>query len=262
MKVKGVIHMHSTHSYDGKMPLSELKNFLKEKGMHFACMTEHTDKLTKETANKFVAECHELSDESFVFVPGFEVPYKTAHVLHIGSTDFVCYFANADQLREWRMVSPLVVLAHPVRNKFDVDDTLLECIDGVEIWNQQYEGKKMARPRSMKLLRKLRLQKPLLSFGGLDLHRSEHFGSPLTTLDVESLNEKDIVDSLKNGNFSFGNEELSVSSRDDWQPTSSQVATSRKSIIVIRSGKLVNKILFNLGLSLPKGLKQSVRSRV
>ena len=187
MKYKGVLHIHSKHSYDGKVPLTELKKLFTEKGLSFACMTEHADTLTPKTAARFVAECRELSDESFVFVPGFEVPYKDAHILHIGATEFTSQFADKETLKVWREKTSLVVLAHPVRNKFIIDEVMEGCIDGVEIWNQQYEGKVMARPRSMKLLRELRNKKSLIATGGLDLHRVEHMGSPITEIEASEL---------------------------------------------------------------------------
>ena len=81
MEVKGILHCHSTYSYDAKLSLPELKKLLQKKGLSFACMTEHTDELTKERAVAFVEECRSLSDGSFIFIPGFEVPYKHAHIL-------------------------------------------------------------------------------------------------------------------------------------------------------------------------------------
>jgi len=215
MKVTGVIHMHSTHSYDGKLSLSELKAFLIDKGVQFACMTEHTDYLDRAAADKFVTECRDLSDDRFIFVPGFEVPYGRAHVLHIGATEFVCTFANAAQLKLWRKVSPLVVLAHPVRNQYKVDETLKGVIDGIEVWNQQYDGKQRPRVKSVKLLKKLRTDKPLMATGGIDFHRSEHFGNPFITVELESLTEAGIVRTFTAGEFSFGCNGYMVAARAD-----------------------------------------------
>ena len=262
MKHIGALHLHSTHSYDGKLSLLELKQLFQKNGLSFACMTEHSDTLTAETAAVFVAECRALSDESFVFVPGFEVPYQQAHILHVGATQFVTAFADATTLRAWRQVTPLVVLAHPVRNNFVVDETLADCLDGVEVWNQHYDGKRAPRPRSFTLLSALRKKKPLIATGGIDLHRAEHFGSPLVQLELAELSETAVISALKAGQFTFGNNEYTSGAKAEAALPLSLRLKSALSIVVIMIGKNVNAALAAGGLSLPKPLKRFIRGRV
>ena len=172
MEIKGVAHVHSTYSYDGKENLSDLKAFLQKEGITFCFLSEHTDKLTIEEAQLFVQECKALSGSQFVFVPGFEVPYKDAHVLLLGTEAFLGQVADEHMLAQWAGRSALTILAHPVRNRFVVDQTLRSAIDGVEIWNQQYDGKLVPRPHSAQLLRSLQEQNEgLFALGGLDFHR-------------------------------------------------------------------------------------------
>lgn len=258
----GALHLHSTHSYDGKLSLSEVKQLSQKNGLSFACMTEHSDTLTPETAAAFVAECCALSDDTFVFVPGFEVPYKNAHVLHIGATDFVTAVADETSLRTWRNCTPLVILAHPVRNEFEVDDTLAECLDGVEVWNQHYDGKRAPRPRSLALLSTLRQKKNLIATGGIDLHRAEHFGSPLMHLELTELSEASVITALKAGRFTFGNTEYTLEAKGTVQLSFKLRLKSVLSIVVISIGKNVNAALAAGGLSLPKSVKRFIRGRV
>lgn len=266
MNCTGVMHMHSTHSYDGKVPLRELKELLIAEGISFACMTEHTDALTEEKAAAFVSECRELSDDSFVFVPGFEVPYKDAHILMIGTTQFFGQVAaDAAALRAAASAASLTILAHPVRNQFELDDAMREAIDGVEVWNQQYEGKRVPRPRSYHLLETLRKEKPrLLATGGLDLHRSEHLTFPRVHLECASLKETDITHALKCGSYTFGHHGLMLPAQGAWKDANSVYVhlRSQLSVLVIVLGKFVNKTLAALGISLPKRLTRSIRSRV
>lgn len=265
MHYKGVIHMHSTHSYDGKMSLSELKQLLMSQGISFACMTEHTDTLTPEKAQAFVSECRDLSDDQFVFVPGFEVPYQNAHILHIGATECISQTADVEQLKQWREVTPFVVLAHPVRNKFAVDQAMLDVIDGIEVWNQQYEGKKVPRVRSLKLLQALETKKVgLLATGGLDLHRKEHYGAPVTTLVAEALSTEKIIQALQTGAYTFGNEQVVLASFGTFKVGTKNaiVVPSALSVGIIVFGKTVNKVLAMCGISLPKALREKIRSRV
>ena len=257
--------MHSTHSYDGKVPLAELKTLLKGQGISFCCMTEHTDEMTPEGAHAFVEECRELSDETFVFVPGFEVPYQRAHVLHIGASEFLGQFADATELTVWRNVTPLVILAHPVRNHFIVDETLLSVIDGVEVWNQQYEGKHAPRSRSLKLLQSLKKRKEnLLATGGLDLHRKEHFGTPQIQLETDALTAEAVVTSLKSGSYTIKGNGILLDAQGQFMAGGGlrTKLQSQLAIVTITAGKLVNATLARFGLSLPKGLRQALRAKV
>lgn len=269
MRYSGVVHMHSTYSYDGKLTLSELKALLVAEGVSFACMTEHTNEMTHESAAAFVAECRALSDESFVFVPGFEVPYKDPkvyHVLMIGATEFVGQFAReAQSLRDWASRASLVVLPHPVRNKFIYDEILLELADGLEIWNQQYDGKRVPRTRSYALLKALRKDAPeLLATGGLDLHRGEHFTFPRYAIELDELTEDAILTALKAGRYTFGNEAHTIAATGEWEAASSFAvrSTSFCSTAIIFLSKKINKGLAALGLSLPKSLKRTIRARI
>ncbi|MBP6881355.1 MAG: PHP domain-containing protein [Candidatus Pacebacteria bacterium] len=265
MKYSGIIHAHSRYSYDGKLMLPELKEVLQKRGMRFICLTEHTDKLTPEAADSFVKECRALSDEKFIFVPGFEVPYLRAHVLMFGATKFVSNFADATQLKEWAAGASFVVLAHPQRNKFIVDDVLESVLDGVEVWNQQYDGKLVPRWRSLQLLYTLRRRKPgLVATGGLDFHRIEHLGAPVVTLELSTLTEANILAALKSGALTFGTTNVTVPGTGEWREgkTFSFKIRSIASTTFIWFGKKVNATLAAFGFKLPKKLKEAIRSKI
>lgn len=263
MTYRGLLHVHSTYSYDGKLSLVELKHRLQAAGLAFAAMTEHTDQLTTEVAQRFVAECRALSDSTFVFLPGFEVPYGRAHLLHLGATDFKVPVArNEDELLLWRAAAPLVILAHPVRNRWRLDATLRGLIDGVEVWNQQYDGKRVPRPRSLSLLRSLRRQSTLLGTVGVDFHRPEHLGAPYTTVTCKNLSEAHLLDALIEGSYQFDTPQGPVGGFSVYIPSRRDVFISVLSIVVIRSGKLVNAGLARVGIRLPKGLIRRIRARV
>ena len=265
-EITGILHCHSNYSYDAKLSLRELRDLFVPKGISFVCMTEHTDELTPERASAFVHECDEYSDEKFRFIPGFEVPYKHAHVLMIGCRSFFQNYApSIAELRPWVDASSFVVLAHPVRNDFIVDTDLLASINGLEVWNQQYEGKLVPRVRSLALFTELHTVKPtLVATGGVDFHRTEHFGAPQVTLSVETLSEDAVIEKLTTGAFTVHSESLRFFGT---LPNASELRhtvrfQSHLSVTVIVLGKLVNKILASLGLSLPKSLKQRIRRRL
>jgi hypothetical protein len=226
-------------------------------------MTEHTDELSPAKVEAFVNACRELSDEAFLFIPGFEVPYQHAHVLMVGSTNFVTAFADAADLKKWAEGSAVVVLAHPVRNSFKVDETLLSVIDGIEVWNQQYDGKRVPRAHSVRLLNECRQRKEgLRAFGGLDFHRKEHYGSPILSVNAVALTESEILYELHEGSFCFGSDTVRVYARGEWRGGLSSFVMSAYSVAVIMVGKSVNAVLKSLGLSLPKKLRQTIRSKI
>ncbi len=266
MQLTGIIHAHSTYSYDAKLSLSELRDACITRGIQFVCMTEHVDELTKERAAAFVKECESLSDDRFRFIPGFEVPYRRAHILMIGCRSFFKNYApTMAELTPWVEATSFVVLAHPVRNDFDVDDGLLGAIDALEVWNQQYEGKRVPRTRSLQLLKELRQKKEFLfAIGGVDLHRTEHFGAPLVTLDVHELTESAILEKLKTGAFVVSSSQATFFGTI---PNVEELIQKHRfecnlSVSIIVLGKFVNKVLAGLGLSFPKSLKQLVRRRL
>ncbi len=267
MTVTAILHTHSTYSYDAKLSLRDLKALLVTRGVQVACMTEHTDEMTHESAAAFVRECEILSDDSFLFIPGFEVPtYNHAHILMIGMREFLGNYArNLEELRPWAERAAFVVLAHPVRNDFLVDDGLLRMIDGLEVWNQQYDGKRVPRTHSLTLYEKLRARKPELhATGGVDLHRKEHAGAPHITLEVESLRESHVLEKLKVGAYTVNSKETSFFGT---LPNPGMLKRAHRvesfiSVTIIVLGKTVNKTLAVVGITLPKSLKELVRRRV
>lgn len=266
MEIRGILHCHSTYSYDAKLSLSELKELFVKQGLSFVCMTEHTNVMKVEEAEAFVVECERLSDENFLFIPGFEVPYHRAHVLMIGARNFCGNFTRTEEeLATWAESAQFVVLAHPVRNKFLVQDELLKHIDALEVWNQQYEGKRVPRPRSLLLFKTLREKKlELVATGGVDFHRGEHLGAPVTTLSVTSLTEGEIMEKLRVGAYTISsNRALVYGTLPDADTLMRKFRfESALSVAVIVVGKAVNKTLKSFGLSLPPFLKNIIRKRI
>jgi predicted metal-dependent phosphoesterase TrpH len=266
MEITGILHSHSRYSYDAKLTLRELRELCIKKGVQFVCMTEHADEMTPEMARAFILECDTLSDTTFKFIPGFEVPYLDAHILMIGCREFFANYApDIETLRQWTHHAPFVVLAHPVRNKFAVDEALLGELDAVEVWNQQYEGKRVPRTESIMLLEALRGKKPfLVATGGVDFHRTEHFGSPLVTLSPDTFTEGAIIEKLITGAFTVHSDRAqffgTLPNAHDFSRR--YRLESAVSVGIIEAGKWVNKKLAERNLSLPKWLKQLIRRRL
>ena len=279
MELTGILHAHSKYSYDAKLTLSEIRDICLKNNVQFVCMTEHVDELIEDEARDFVDECARFSDQEFLFIPGFEVPYKVntgdrgdalgnnhAHILMIGKRSFHGNYApNIETLAKWAEGAGFVILAHPVRNQFLVDDGLLGLIDALEVWNQQYEGKRVPRTRSLELLEELRSRKHgLLAIGGVDFHRTEHFGTPLITLSVGTFSELAILEKLNIGAYTVSSPQATFFG------TIPNIAELQKkyrlqsalSVVVIVFGKFVNKRLAQFDIKLPKWMKEIVRKKI
>lgn len=201
MKYEGVSHVHSSYSYDGKNTLKELRGAFLARGIRFALMSEHTDGLESGAARRFIQECRSLSDGEFVFVPGFEAPYLGTHVLAYGVSEYI-EGPSDECLRKWKAQGALLVVAHPHRNGYKTDRFLQENLDGVEIWNSQYDGIYAPRSGARGLFKRLTAMSSSISaWGGIDLHRLTHINGPRLALDAETLSESGVLARLRGRNF-------------------------------------------------------------
>jgi len=264
MIIKGVCHVHSIHSYDGRVSLSKIKELFLKNGLQFVCMTEHTDWMTEDKVRSFIEECQKLSDDNFLIIPGFEFSYGKSHILMIGSDKFISQGDEKSTLLKWAEKTGFVVLAHPHKNNYKIDETVKSLIDAVEVWNSQYDGKYAPRFRSFGLLKKLQKEKRFEAFAGLDFHREEHLGGPILFVNVNTFSNFAILNAIKTGDYTFGKKEVIFSSKGEIQEGNLKklYVQSFFSIKLISFSKQINKIFVSIGLSFPKKLKQKIRAKI
>ena len=266
MILEGISHAHTTYSYDGKLPIKEFKEFFKEQGTEFVLITEHSDFIEPKDALRFIKDCHNLSDGTITLIPGFEVPYKDAHILMIGVTGFLKNGQNsAEELKEWRKLAKLAVWAHPHRNRYLLYDAIKEVIDGVEVWNSQYDGKYVPRMKVLNSLKGLRLRKDnVYAFGGLDFHRPEHNQGPMLVLEVDRNEEGQIIEALKTGKYVIKSRQVTIDA-------TGHVLKGAPLLMNVISGLSVGSITFlkkvsafaaKFHLPVPKGIKVALRKRL
>ena len=258
MVIKTIAHVHSTYSYDGVESLQNLKEMFKQSGIQCVLMSEHTDKITNVEAQAFIDECRLISDKDIMFIPGFEVPYKKAHILMFGARGFVSNTADEISLVKWRENVALSVLAHPHRNDFVIDTVMRSVIDGVEVWNSQYDGKIAPRFAAIDLC----TEEDTVRFAGLDFHRVEHKDGPIMEVETEEFSEIYILQALAKGNFTIVGNEVNLPALGLWNCGTLLRLKSKNSILLIEFSKRVNKLLHSLGISLPKKLKEKIRSKI
>ena len=265
MILVGISHSHTKYSYDGKLSLREFKQFLVERNIDFALITEHTDFLEAQEGEKFIKECHNLSDEKITLIPGFEVPYRDAHILMIDVDHFVkTGECNGAELEKWRKHAQIAVWAHPHRNRYLLYDAIKKVIDGIEVWNSQYDGKHAPRMKVLNSLQGLRERGGnVFAYAGIDFHREEHFEGPNIVVDAENRPE-DIIAKLKTGEFVLKNERVSING--EGRITKGVLPLMRVqsafSISVITLSKKISALAAKLHIPIPKRLKHSIRTKI
>lgn len=203
MKIKGIYHAHSTYSHDGHFSLRELKESLCKQGFHFAIMTEHAEDLTPESYTSYYTECMQLSDTSFLFIPGLEVPYEGK--VHVGCFPGKPTYEQVPMYREginvMHMNGALTIFHHPSKQNYYMNQSFREILDGVEIWNSRYEGKFAPSMQTMRFAY-THFNKNLF-FGGLDLHSHKQYGGTAIELEVETCTTEQIMTTLRRHQFSL-----------------------------------------------------------
>jgi hypothetical protein len=204
-KLKGALHIHSSISYDGIMSVEELSLFFKRKKFDFVLITEHSENVSDGVMNRLVDECRRFSSSEFLMIPGLEFSCRDGlHILGLGANKISESDDPLEILHHIRQQGGVAVLAHPTKKEYSFDGAWIEELDGVEIWNSAYDGKFLPQPKPMKMFKRLSEQNPrLIPFVGMDLHREENYYDVGLRIKGDNLNERQILQHLKTGNFTL-----------------------------------------------------------
>lgn len=203
LEIRGVIHVHSTHSRDGEMELTRLAQAFRDGGCHFVAMTEHAEDLSPETMAGFVERCRALSTERFCLVPGLEIDSTEGlHLLGIGLSRYVGEGPADAIIAAIHGQGGLAVLAHPKPGTDGLLRALRELPDGIELWNTKYDSRFAPRLHRFAMLRRLRGRKPAL-FGccSVDFHWPRQYREASVVLRAESPAPEAILRALRAGRF-------------------------------------------------------------
>lgn len=174
----GAIHVHSDYSHDGKDSLVRLRDFALERGIAFIGLTDHAEDLDEALWAELVARCAEVSDERTTLIPGLEwrfAGYTGLHLLALGLTRWIEPQTPSEFIRLTRGVAGLTIVAHPILADYSVPEEVAAGIDAVEVWNASYNTRYLPDPRAVRLLRRIRHQRPeVVGTAGLDQHDSRN----------------------------------------------------------------------------------------
>ncbi len=237
MHRRGIIHVHSKFSYDGRNTLEEIARLGRRRGYGFVGMTEHSDTFDAEKMKRLVDECGRLSDPTFVLMPGIEFTCENnLHLMGIGIERFTEEKDPIRVARFIRMQGGLAVVSHPSRYAYQIPDGLENEVDGIEIWNAGYDGRFVPNDQSMGLLCSLRRSNGALrGFGGQDLHQIENHCHVKIEVSSVDLNRNDILGGLKNGEFMVSNPYVALSStcEEGWMKRMS-ISWARRVYLLVR----------------------------
>ena len=215
--VKGIIHIHSNCSYDGKHSLEEIAQHGIKRGYSFIGMTEHSDTLNEERMVEYVKECQNVSSQDCLIFPGIEFTCENdLHLIGLGVRHYTEKKGPLEVAKFIRQQDGIAIIAHPFRNNYRLHSNLFSIVDGIEVWNTAYDGRFVPNIHSLILLRNLRKNGySILGFGGQDLHQIRDHMSVEVSLSIENLTEKSLFLALKGGHYRISNSHLSVSPGGD-----------------------------------------------
>jgi hypothetical protein len=202
-KFQGLIHIHTTYSYDGTLSLTDFVNLVKAKRYDFIILTEHAEDFDDKKMQFVIDECKSATDESFLVIPGLEYNINDEiHILGIGIEKYINERDPEKLIRKIHENNGLAILAHTAEYKKVIPYKKIKDVDFIEIWNPRYGEKISPSIKSIKILHEFRKMKnTYMASGGLDVHKLEDIVPLYQSVFSARLNQKEILDSLKRGEF-------------------------------------------------------------
>jgi hypothetical protein len=215
-KFRGLIHIHTTYSYDGTLSTNDIVKLVKIRNIDFIILTEHAEDFDDKKMQVFVNECAKASDESFLVIPGLEFNINNEiHILGIGIEKYIHERDYEELIRKIHENNGLAILAHAVVYK-NIPYMKLKDLDLIEIWNPKYGESLSPSIKSIKILSEFRkTKKTYIASAGLDLHKLEDLTPLCQVVFSAQLTQKDILNSLKRGEFNSTNGFIELSPLND-----------------------------------------------
>lgn len=258
--LKGISHIHSTFSFDGKVEIQKLHEFFAGHGFDFVLMSEHIETLDLSRMQEIYDACIRVSTKECVLIPGIEI--DDLHILIFGIARPVAYDGIESFTRSCHATGSLIVLSHPVKIRKGIPPPVLPLLAGVEVWNTRYDGRMAPRPASHDLFRKLRTNsRDLVAFCGMDFHKYSDFSPISLEVETASREPRAILEAIRKGKARICNQGAVIPIYED-SPTASMLAHRIRSRItsVIYDG-IVGTYgrLKRMGLKVPRPIRRAVK---
>jgi hypothetical protein len=206
-KFRGIIHIHTTYSHDGTLSLSDIVNIVRARRYEFIILTEHAEDFDDKKMQFVIDQCKCASDEAFLVIPGLEFNINDEiHILGIGIEKYINESDPEELIRKIHENNGLAILAHTAEYRNGIPYAKISDVDFIEIWNPRYGEKISPSIKSIKILHEFRKMKKLyIASAGLDLHKLQDLAPLYQIVFSEQLTQKEIISSLKGGEFTTTN---------------------------------------------------------
>lgn len=202
-RFRGVIHVHTDLSHDGRLTPLELKQLFMRHNLQFACLTDHSQDVQEDQFALLREQCQKLSESDFVLIPGLEYSCESeVHIMGIGIENMTRATGYVEVIDHIHAHGGMAVLAHPTKANYPLSRDWLGKLDGVEIWNRAVDSKYLPQTRSIRTFFDLQQAHPHLTpFFGLDLHRERGYQDHAMEIEGSSLDAVAIVQAMKSGHY-------------------------------------------------------------
>jgi hypothetical protein len=203
MKAIGLVHIHSSLSFDGHLSLVEIRDLAIANGFRFVLMAEHIEGLTTDDLHFLVAECNRLSDERCILIPGLEIEELCQYFL--GMAKPIVLHDIHDARRELISGGAFTVLAHPHRLRYTISASDMKHIEAIEVWNVKDDGWRVPGYVGMRTWRKWNKSGPraFSAIAGLDLHAAGDFRPIGIQIEVDEIDKGSILNSLHGSRYTI-----------------------------------------------------------
>jgi hypothetical protein len=217
---RGIIHIHTTYSYDGSLSLSDVIDRAKKRRYDFVMLTEHAEDFDAKKMQMLVDECTKSTNENFLVIPGLEFNMNNEiHILGAGITTFIHERDPEIIIRKVHENGGIAILAHTADYRKEIPYAQLKDTDLIEIWNPRYGERLSPSMKSLRILCEFRRRKrTCCASGGLDLHTLHDLVPLYQIVLAERLSQHDILDSLKQGKYSTTNGYIELPALQDPTP--------------------------------------------
>lgn len=258
--LKGISHVHSTFSFDGKLEIDRLHSFFASRGFDFVLMSEHVENLDLPRMQQIHDACRQVSDERCALIPGIEI--DDLHILIFGIARPESYDGHLAFAADCRRRGALIVLSHPVKIRKGIPADVLPMLDGVEIWNTRYDGRQTPRLANQNLFDKLRQVSPgLVAVCGMDFHNYSDFADISMQVESSSREPAAILEAIRSGRFQVCKHGRAIPAHDDSPVLLKTLhrAHSRAATAVHDSAIAIHQRLKGLGMRVPGPIRRAIK---
>jgi hypothetical protein len=200
--MRGIIHVHSNYSHDGRNSPEELAEFARKNKLGFIALTDHAEDLTEGRYRELVEHCRAVSVDGVRLIPGLEFRFRGMPGLHLLACGLEQWSEprSADEFMSvTRPRAQLTVVAHPVLTRHRIPPSVLAGIDAIEVWNGTYNTRYLPDPRSVRILHRVRGARPeVVGTVGPDMHDCSNFRETRMAVADSSLEP---LDEIREGRF-------------------------------------------------------------